>query len=660
MANTAEFAIVGKDRFSRAAKGVRSAINSMAKSMAVLGTATVVALGAATKSLITVGDTTEKFKLRMDAMLGSVAEGNQVFRDMTEFASEVPFAYEEIMGAATQLSGILKGGAEEIRATMPMIADLAAVSGLSIEKTTEQVVRLFSAGAGAADLFRERGINAMLGFEAGVSISAEDTRAKLIEAFEDPESKFRGAAKKMATTWTGLMSMMGDKWFAMRASLDDAGLFNFFKAIAIVLNDLMGQALDNTKKNAESWANSIIDGIRSVMSAIGFMANMFRGLQVVWIGLQVGFSKVIEIIIEGMTALKQIIVGDINFIIEALNNLPKVEIELLSTKEGGLEAALDSMRLRTQELKGELQALALESLPSEAIEAFSARVEETFVKLQEMSEAARAQVVDTTAVTAETISELMQEMTTAQEEWVSGLKDNSETFAESFFSMIDDSVKTLSKGIAGVIVEGKSMSEMFKNLVKQVLSQFISMMIQMGIQRLILSGISKTAVIAEGTSEGAKAVGLAGANMFASWAGAPWPISMGAPAAAAAAVAGASASMASGMAAGSVLGIAGAAHGGLTNVPSESTFLLDRGERVLSPSQNKDLTDFLSGGGEGGGNIAIETLNMHILENATNVDALLNMDDAEMREIVAGPIIRALDELDEQGIRPVSAERTGE
>lgn len=37
------------------------------------------------------------------------------------------------------------------------------------------------------------------------------------------------------------------------------------------------------------------------------------------------------------------------------------------------------------------------------------------------------------------------------------------------------------------------------------------------------------------------------------------------------------------------------AHGGLDYVPSESTYLLDKGERVLSPRQNTDLTAYLSG-----------------------------------------------------------------
>ena len=48
---------------------------------------------------------------------------------------------------------------------------------------------------------------------------------------------------------------------------------------------------------------------------------------------------------------------------------------------------------------------------------------------------------------------------------------------------------------------------------------------------------------------------------------------------------------------GNIAGIKGAAHGGLTNVPSESTYLLQKGERVLSPNQNQDFTDMVKNGG---------------------------------------------------------------
>lgn len=59
----------------------------------------------------------------------------------------------------------------------------------------------------------------------------------------------------------------------------------------------------------------------------------------------------------------------------------------------------------------------------------------------------------------------------------------------------------------------------------------------------------------------------------------------------------------SGMSAPSVAGIA---HGGLDYVPKESTYLLDQGERVLSPRQNKDLAAFMEKGHQSStGNIII-------------------------------------------------------
>ena len=40
--------------------------------------------------------------------------------------------------------------------------------------------------------------------------------------------------------------------------------------------------------------------------------------------------------------------------------------------------------------------------------------------------------------------------------------------------------------------------------------------------------------------------------------------------------------------------ISGVFHGGTDYVPKESSYLLDEGERVLSPRQNQDLTNYLA------------------------------------------------------------------
>lgn len=51
--------------------------------------------------------------------------------------------------------------------------------------------------------------------------------------------------------------------------------------------------------------------------------------------------------------------------------------------------------------------------------------------------------------------------------------------------------------------------------------------------------------------------------------------------------------------------IGGVAHGGLDSVPSESTFLLQKGERVVQPKANKDLTTFLSRKQNDTGNVSV-------------------------------------------------------
>jgi len=67
-----------------------------------------------------------------------------------------------------------------------------------------------------------------------------------------------------------------------------------------------------------------------------------------------------------------------------------------------------------------------------------------------------------------------------------------------------------------------------------------------------------------------------------------------------------------GMSAPSVSGIA---HGGLDYVPKESTYLLDKGERVLSPNQNSDLTKFMSNSSTNGN--ASSAVQVNIINNSS-------------------------------------------
>ena len=70
----------------------------------------------------------------------------------------------------------------------------------------------------------------------------------------------------------------------------------------------------------------------------------------------------------------------------------------------------------------------------------------------------------------------------------------------------------------------------------------------------------------------------------------------------------------------SSISLKGMAHNGIDNIPSEGTWLLDGGERVLNPQQNKDLTNYLANSKSQGPSIVINN-------NAqTNVSARQGLD----------------------------------
>ena len=223
-------------------------------------------------------------------------------------------------------------------------------------------------------------------------------------------------------------------------------------------------------------------------------------------------------------------------------------------------------------------------------------------------------------------------------------------------------MKTVSKGIgkafADTITEGKNLMEALANVGKAVINALIAQLIELGVQRILLSFVSKAAVATEASAEGARAASMTFGNQMASMSAAPFPINLTAPGVATAMTNIAVSGMAAAIGAGASVGAAaGAIHGGMDFVPKEATFLLNQGERVLSPNQNQDLTNFLSGSTGESQQVTIETIQMTVMENVVSIDNFMNMSVEEVKEVVADKIIAALDALDAEGVRPAFADR---
>jgi len=188
---------------------------------------------------------------------------------------------------------------------------------------------MYSAGAASADKFREKGVLAMLGFQAGVSYSAEETRKMLMEAWEDPASKFAGSTDAMAASWDGMLSMLSDAWFAFRNMVMDSGVFDWLKAglqtVLNLVNKLRSEG--DLKTWAENLGAAVVEAFKNITVAVGYVIDVFNTLRKVWIGLKQtwalfmgGLAKGYSFLIEGniMLAKSMAIFGGGDALVSAL------------------------------------------------------------------------------------------------------------------------------------------------------------------------------------------------------------------------------------------------------------------------------------------------------------------------------------------------------
>ena len=169
--------------------------------------------------VVGVGRQIEDLQVRLKALFGTAEEGAKSFQVMLKYASQVPFTLEEIQQGAGNLA-IVSKDAEQLKNMLFLTGNVASATGLDFRQTAEQMQRSFSSGIASADVFRERGVGAMLGFQRGAEVSIGET----MKAFEKNFGKggqWGNVTEDLADTMTGTLSMLEDKLFTFRKAVSD-------------------------------------------------------------------------------------------------------------------------------------------------------------------------------------------------------------------------------------------------------------------------------------------------------------------------------------------------------------------------------------------------------------------------------------------------------
>ncbi|HGO9479123.1 TPA: phage tail tape measure protein [Pseudomonas aeruginosa] len=242
----------------------------------------------------------------------------------------------------------------------------------------------------------------------------------------------------------------------------------------------------------------------------------------------------------------------------------------------------------------------------------------------------------------------------AQSNWLDGVTSAWENFADAaanYSAMAADTTTSILGGArselgnfmsdvaTGASDAGDALMDMVTGFAKSTVQALADMAAQWLVYQAVQLIVGKTAqsTAAIGLVANAQATAFqAQLAAFASTAAIP-VVGPGLAPGAAAAAAAATAPMVAGV---SSAAFAGIAHGGIDNIPKESTWLLDAGERVLSQNQNRDLTDFLSragGASAGAGQAPSITINAPVTVNA---QPGMSQEEARMQGEAAGLALR--------------------
>src|SRR5210317_1074658 len=269
--------IVARDKSKQALTGVQKSLGRLKNSVFNLRTAFLgLGAGLVVRNLVNTGKQLENLRVRLKFLLKDTNEGAKAFDNMTKFASKVPFSLEEIQAGAGILATVTDN-ADDLQKMLEITGNVAAVTGLDFRTTAEQIQRSFSAGIGAADLFREKGVRNMLGFKAGATVSIEETVQAFARVFGEG-GQFGKATDELAKTFEGTLSMIGDKIFNFKRVLLEAG---FFEELKRQFGDLDEFLENNSKKIDEiataigqNLANAVIGAVNLGKDLVPFLSKV--------------------------------------------------------------------------------------------------------------------------------------------------------------------------------------------------------------------------------------------------------------------------------------------------------------------------------------------------------------------------------------------------
>lgn len=233
--------------------------------------------------VIKINSEIEDYITRLKVSTGTLMAARAVWEDVSKFATESVYGFNESVQAATTLLPILRGGRDELKQWLPIIGDIAAGFGLTYEEATTGFIRSYSSGIASSELFREKGVSTALGFIPGKKYSGRDTADQILKEWNSVTSIFRGASEELSKNWSGILNKISDQFFLLVRDIGEADLFKDMKfALQFALDKF--EALRNSGQGYKQLVNTIAETLKKVFErTVNVFKALFQGIRNMWI-----------------------------------------------------------------------------------------------------------------------------------------------------------------------------------------------------------------------------------------------------------------------------------------------------------------------------------------------------------------------------------------
>src|SRR5210317_857596 len=250
MAQKLNIDIVAKDRSKQALNGVQKSLGRLKNSVFNLRNAFIgLGAGIVLKGIVNAGMQIEELDVQLEALFGSARKGKQALDTVTKFAKTTPFELSNIQQGVTALATVSEKAESlgiSFEELLKITGNTAVQLGGDFALASQQIQRSFSAGIGSADLFRDRAVTAMAGFEAGVKYSVDESIKGLAKAF-GTGGQYGELTKELSATTFGTISNLKDAFFTFQVAVASG----FFPALKRELGDLKKVVEDNAESIRE-------------------------------------------------------------------------------------------------------------------------------------------------------------------------------------------------------------------------------------------------------------------------------------------------------------------------------------------------------------------------------------------------------------------------